>query len=152
VPEAILGDLMEHLRRHTGSIPRALLFGSEVVSDRPISRKTFYRQWKGAVTATGMSGFRFHDLRHTANTLTALTGASTKELMARMGHASARAALIYLHATPQRDREIATALSKVISASRSNPSDDEQEALQRLARDTRLDQDNPDPPAGAPEA
>ena len=56
-----------------------------------------------------------------------------------MGHASARAALIYLHATPQRDREIAIALSKVISAARSNPSDDEQEALQRPARDTRLD-------------
>ena len=152
VPEEILGDLREHVRRHTASIPRALLFGSEVVSDRPISRKTFYRQWKGAVTATGMSGFRFHDLRHTANTLTALTGANTKELMARMGHASARAALIYLHATPQRDREIATALSKVISASRSNPSDDEQDALQRLVRDTRLDQDAPDPPAEASEA
>jgi integrase len=152
VPEAIIGDLKEHLRCHTASIPRALLFGSEVVSDRPISRKTFYRQWKIAVTATGMSGFRFHDLRHTANTLTALTGASTKELMARMGHASARAALIYLHATPERDREIATALSKVIAASRSNPSDDEQVALQRLARERRHDQDAPGATARGSEA
>jgi integrase len=123
VPEEILGDLREHLGQHTAPGPQALLFGSEVALERPISRKTFYRQWRRAVTATGMSDFRFHDLRHTANTLTALTGASTKELMARMGHASARAALIYLHATPQRDREIATALSKVISASRSDPSD-----------------------------
>jgi integrase len=123
VPEAIHDDLREHLRQHTALGPRALLFGSEVALERPISRKTFYRQWMGAVTATGMSGFRFHDLRHTANTLTALTGASTKELMARMGHSSARAALIYLHATPQRDREIATALSRVISASRSEPSE-----------------------------
>ena len=120
VPEVILGDLSEHVREHTASIPRALLFGSEAWPTGE-SRKTFYRQWKRAVTTTGMSSFRFHDLRHTANTLTALTGASAKELMARMGHASSRAALIYLHATPQRDREIATALSKVISDSRSNP-------------------------------
>jgi integrase len=123
VPNAIIDDLREHLRQHTAPEPRALLFGSEVALGRPISRKTFYRQWTAAVTATGMNGFRFHDLRHTANTLTAMTGASAKELMARMGHSSSRAALIYLHATPQRDREIANALSRVISASRPDASD-----------------------------
>lgn len=123
VPDAILDDLREHLRQYTAPEPRALLFGSEVALGRPISRKTLYRQWSAAVTATGMNGFRFHDLRHTANTLTAMTGASAKELMARMGHSSSRAALIYLHATPQRDREIANALSRVISASRPDTSD-----------------------------
>jgi integrase len=39
-------------------------------------------------------GFRFHDLRHTGNTLADATGARTRELMARMGHTSMRAALI----------------------------------------------------------
>ena len=59
-----------------------------------------------------MSHLRLHDLRHTGNTtLAAATGASTKELMARMGHASAQAALIYQHATAERDRAIADALS-----------------------------------------
>ncbi|HVA09249.1 MAG TPA: tyrosine-type recombinase/integrase [Acidimicrobiales bacterium] len=53
----------------------------------------------------------FHDLRHTGNTLAAATGASTKELMARMGHASARAALIYQHASSERDVAIAERLS-----------------------------------------
>ena len=61
VPEEILGDLREHLRHHPAPGRRALLFGSEVALERPISRKTFYRQWKGAVAATEMSGFRFHD-------------------------------------------------------------------------------------------
>ena len=144
VPEAILGDLREHLMRHTAPGPRALLFGSEVALERPISRKTFYRQWKGAVRATGMSSFRFHDLRHTANTLTALTGASAKELMARMGHASSRAALIYLHATPQRDREIAAALSNVISASRFEPGGEESNASQRVSPDPLVDRITPD--------
>jgi hypothetical protein len=38
--------------------------------------------------------------------------------MARMGHASARAALIYQHVDPEREREIAQALSKKIEAER----------------------------------
>ncbi len=56
------------------------------------------------------AGFHFHDLRHTGNNLAASSGASTRELMHRMGHGSMRAALIYQHATSQRDREIADAL------------------------------------------
>ena len=59
---------------------------------------------------------RLHDLRHTCNTLTAATGASTRELMHRMGHASARAALRYQHATRDRDEVIAAALSDLIEA------------------------------------
>jgi len=34
----------------------------------------------------------------------------TKELMARLGHSSTRAAMIYQHATRDRDRAIAQAL------------------------------------------
>ncbi len=58
----------------------------------------------------------FHDLRHTGNTLAAGTGASTKDLMARLGHSSPRAALIYQHATSDRDAGIARVLNKVILA------------------------------------
>ena len=54
-----------------------------------------------------------HDLRHSGNTWAAATGASTAELMARMGHASPVAALRYQHATEKRDRAIAPALSKL---------------------------------------
>jgi hypothetical protein len=41
------------------------------------------------------------------------TGASTKELMARMGHANSAAALRYQHATADRDQVIALALSEL---------------------------------------
>lgn len=37
--------------------------------------------------------------------------ASLRELMARMGHASTRAALVYLHDTEDRQRAIAAAVS-----------------------------------------
>jgi hypothetical protein len=43
-----------------------------------------------------------------------MTGASTRELMSRMGHSSARAALIYQHATSQRDRTLANSLAKPV--------------------------------------
>ncbi|NES29027.1 hypothetical protein GCE86_19270 [Micromonospora terminaliae] len=51
---------------------------------------------------------------HTGNTLAAASGASTRELMHRMGHATMRAALIYQHATSERDREIASAMDRRI--------------------------------------
>lgn len=59
-------------------------------------------------------GLRLHDLRHTAATLAATTGATTKELMARLGHASPRAALSYQHATQDRDQAIADALTGLV--------------------------------------
>jgi len=55
----------------------------------------------------------FHDLRHTGNNLTATAGANLRELMARMGHSSTRAAMIYLHSTDERQREIADALGEL---------------------------------------
>jgi hypothetical protein len=82
--------------------------------NQPLHRKTFYRNWNKAIETVKLPGFHFHDLRHTGNTLAAATGASTKELMSRMGHASPRAALIYQHATQDRDAVIADALSKLI--------------------------------------
>ena len=61
------------------------------------------------------AGFHFHDLRHTGNHLASKSGASTKELMHRMGHGSMRAALIYQHNTDERAREIAALLSEVVT-------------------------------------
>jgi integrase len=76
----------------------------------------FARSWKSARDASDLPlGFRFHDLRHTANTLTAATGASTRELMARLGHASSRAAIGYQHATSERDRVIAGLLDSLVT-------------------------------------
>jgi integrase len=63
-------------------------------------------------------GLHFHDLRHTANGFAA-DAASLKELMTRMGHSTARAALIYQHARRDRETEIAAAVStRVVDALR----------------------------------
>lgn len=57
-----------------------------------------------------LTGVHFHDLRHAGNNLVAEAGANLRELLERMGHASSRAALIYLHSTPDRQRAIADAI------------------------------------------
>jgi integrase len=77
-------------------------------SSTPTRRAGLYRR-KGRPTATARppegveQGLHLHDLRHSGNTRAAATGASTKELMARMGHANSAAALRYQHATADRD-------------------------------------------------
>jgi len=73
-------------------------------------------KWPEAVRKAGLpAGFHFHDLRHTGNNVAAAAGASTRELMHRMGHSSMRAALIYQHATSERDREIADGMDQRIA-------------------------------------
>jgi hypothetical protein len=53
--------------------------------------------------------------RHTGQTLAAATGATVKDLIRRLGHASPAASYGYLHAVDGRDAEIAPALSELAS-------------------------------------
>ena len=62
----------------------------------------------------GAKGLHFHDLRHTGNLLAAQTGASTKDLMARMGDDDMQAALIYQRATQEASERIAEGLSELV--------------------------------------
>jgi integrase len=113
LPELILDDLSDHLRKFAGSGDDALLFlgAKGAMLKRGNWRSSVH--WPESIKAAGLpEGFTFHDLRHTGNHLAASAGATTKELMHRMGHGSMRAALIYQHATSERDQEIAKALSR----------------------------------------
>ncbi|MER6305296.1 hypothetical protein [Streptomyces sp. NPDC001657] len=49
----------------------------------------------------------FHDLRDPGNTLAATGGATTRELLHRLGDSSARTALIYQHLINGHDQAIA---------------------------------------------
>ena len=75
-------------------------------------------KWREMVEAIGVPGLHFHDLRHAGNTLAARTGASLRDLMARMGHDSTDAAIIYQHATAEADRAIAKAVNAAVKAER----------------------------------
>jgi len=86
-----------------------------------LRRSNFTRTWRKVTVATELTGFHFHDLRHTGNMLAAATGASLRELMDRMGHSTTRAALIYLHSSGERDRLIAAGISTLADAERGSP-------------------------------
>jgi integrase len=84
------------------------------VKGGPLAPHVLQDAWTKARTEVGLPDLHLHDLRHLAGTLAASTGAGTKELMYRLGHASQQAALRYQHATRQRDRAIADALDELI--------------------------------------
>jgi integrase len=114
LPNKLVTEIEIHLDRYVPPGPDALVFTGE--KGASLRRSNWSVKWRAATAASGVKGLRFHDLRHTGNTLAAATGASTKELMVRMGHSSARAALIYQHATVERERFIAAALYQVFVA------------------------------------
>jgi integrase len=114
VPTTVSAALAEHLDRYTGPAPDDPVFTGPL-SDG-LRRATFYTAWKRAVDATGQRGIHLHDLRHAAGTLAAQQGATQRELMARLGHASPVAAQRYQHAAERRDAVIADALQAVIDA------------------------------------
>ncbi len=116
LPDAALDPLRPHLTEFVGDDPDALVFTG---AKGKVLRSSNFRRavnWSASLKTAGISGeFHFHDLRHTGNTLAAASGASTRELMHRMGHSSMRAALVYQHATSERDREIAAAMNRWIT-------------------------------------
>ena len=83
-----------------------------------LRRSNFRNIWIKACVGAGLPDLHLHDLRHTGNTMAAATGASLRELMERMGHSSTRAALIYQHATRERDEAIAAAMGQVLVSTR----------------------------------
>ena len=121
VPSAVRPDVERHLLRFTATGSASLLFANQ--SGEAVRRSDFFRAWDAARRRTGLQHLHFHDLRHTGNTYAAATGASIKELMARMGHATPRAALLYQHAVRMRDRAIAQALDEMIRAAWRAPPD-----------------------------
>ena len=116
LPRVAVEALEDHLTTFTGPDTAAPVFtGPE---GTPLRRATLSKAWQAATAAVGApDGLRPHDLRHHAATLTArMPGVTTKELMARIGHASPRAALIYQHATAERDRAVASFLDEQVAA------------------------------------
>ncbi len=118
LPDPVLCELKIHLETHVGPARDSRLFtGSR---GGTLRRRRLRDGWLVARSRVeGVpSGFTMHDLRHTANTITAQHGASTAELMARLGHSSPAAAIRYQHATVERDHALAEAVGAEIGAGR----------------------------------
>ncbi|MGV8965327.1 MAG: tyrosine-type recombinase/integrase [Cellulomonas sp.] len=111
IPPHLLPLVTEHLKLYVGPGKDALLFPA--TGGGNMSPTSLYWHFFPAREAAGRPDLRFHDLRHTGAVLAAATGATLAELMARLGHSTPSAAMVYQHASVDRDRVIADALSKL---------------------------------------
>jgi integrase len=114
VPMWLLPDLEQHFPDYSEAMldGRAFVGPSGVTPARP----NFSPIWARALAKAGMTGVHFHDLRHAGNHFAAVSGASTRELLGRMGHVNVNAALVYQHRTASRDRAIADSLDAMVAA------------------------------------
>jgi integrase len=108
LPPFVVDALKEHLATWTAPEPQSPVFVGE--RGGPLGPMSLQACFDEARRATGLTQFTLHDLRHAGGTMAAWTGATTKELMARLGHSTHDAALRYQHAAQARDAEIAAKL------------------------------------------
>jgi integrase len=135
LPMVAAAALADHLATYAEPGADGLVLPAE--RRGPLRRSNFTRRvWLPATRVVGVEGLRFHDLRHTAATLAIAAGASTRELMVRMGHSSSAAALRYQHVMAGRDAAIAAALDELVQAASTLAKDDDDAARSgtRVAR------------------
>lgn len=114
IPAAIVPDLTEHLASYAAAGVDGLVFVGPKAG--PMRRSNFSKLvWLPATRTVGLHGLHFHDLRGCAATLAALSGATTAELLARMGHRRVEVAMRYQRATADRDAALAAVLSDLVS-------------------------------------
>jgi integrase len=113
IPPHLLPVLTGHLENHVGEGADSLLFPARHGGN--MAPASLYKVWYPARKAAGRDDLRFHDLRHTGATLFAATGATLADVMSRIGHSTPAAAMRYQHASAERDRAGADALSALVT-------------------------------------
>jgi len=116
IPPEIVPELRWHLERfaepgHDGLVFAGPLGGrcaglTSAISGTPLARRSASQNCTRMTCGTPATPWR------------AATGASLRELMERMGHSSTRAAMIYQHATRERDQAIAAAMGAALNQAR----------------------------------
>lgn len=115
VPPHVLPELVEHLAAYAAPGPEGLVFvGPKGGPLRPANFGA--KVWRPATRAAGLAGVHFHDLRGTAATLAAVSGATTAELMRRLGHTTPDVAMRYQRASDDRDATLARLMSEAVLA------------------------------------
>jgi integrase len=111
IPPHIRSMLKAHLKTHVSRAADSLLFPTD--DGRHMHGDNYRTHWEKARAAIGKPHLRVHDLRHVGAVLAAQSGATTAELMHRLGHTTPGMALRYQHVAEGRDAEIAVRLSKL---------------------------------------
>ena len=108
VPPHIRPALLAHLDAHVGEDPGAQLFPA--ARGCHLNDRVFRDYLAPALKTIGREDLRIHDLRHFAGTMAARAG-NLPETMARLGHSTAKASLLYQGIASGRDEAVAKTLS-----------------------------------------
>jgi integrase len=110
IPPHIILDIKKYIKFYNIKHSDDLIFYSK--NNTPIGKKVIIKYYKRATKVANRPDLRFHDLRHTGATYAALSGASIKELMDRLGHSTPAMAIHYQHILSNRPKEIADNMSE----------------------------------------
>jgi integrase len=111
-PLELVPLIEEHLTAYVAAPPDSLVFTSR--EGLPLRRTKFRPYWADACKRAQVTGLHFHDLRGSGATWAATAGATVRELMSRLGHATPDMAMRYQHATLERDKAIADRLGVLL--------------------------------------
>lgn len=114
VPPHVAEILKVHMAHYTLKGPESFVFTT--TRGQRLSKTAFTKTVKKGFASVGKPDMRVHDLRHVGATLAAQAGATTKELMSRIGHTSPKMAMRYQIAAQERDAAIADKLSELAGA------------------------------------
>ena len=74
--------------------------------------RDFYKAFMRALDKAGMTGFRFHDLRHTAGSYLAIEGVSERYIAEILGHKTLEMVKRYTHLRPEHLRNAVSVLGR----------------------------------------
>ena len=113
IPAHILGELEHHFDTYAGTGSEGLFIPAAKDPTKNLSTSTMHKVFDFAAEKCGHGDMHFHDLRHFGLTMTAATGATLREIMARGGHSTVDAAMRYQNLVSDSDSRIAAALSQL---------------------------------------
>jgi integrase len=115
VPTHVRPALQAHLAVHVRAARTSLLF-TDPVTRSYYTEGRFRGPFDTARNAIGQPDLHFHDLRHFGGVMAAVAGATTKEVMDRLGHTTSSAAMRYQHVAAGRADMLADRLSALADA------------------------------------
>ena len=106
----IVPEVSDLLREH-GNV-RKIGNDQVFVSDGPTEMWRFDKAWYAALNAAKIKDFRFHDLRHTAASYLAMSGATTAEIAAVLGHRTLQMVKRYAHLSDQHTGQVVERMTR----------------------------------------
>ncbi len=95
---ALRGEALDLMRERS----RVRRLDTDLVFADELGRATFpEKEWRAAVKRAGVDSFRWHDLRHTAASYAAMSGATLAELAGLLGHKTLAMVKRYAHLSEQ---------------------------------------------------